>query len=117
MATPLLGGDVTVVQFRLSPDSYFKTTFRYRVKNDGGGFTYEDFPVGSAIEIRFPNPDGVTPDLVYAADSIVGQYAKFNIPDDDVNDVLATNAVKGQVWFDDTTGFELVASGPIVLKD
>lgn len=117
MAVPLLGGDIKAVRFRLSRDAYFKTSFRYRVKNENGGFDWEDFPLGAQLEIRYPHPDGVSPDFAWAADSIVGQYARFIVPETDVNDVLDALCVRGQVWFDDSTGFDLVASGEVTVKD
>lgn len=115
-ATPLLGGDVTSIRVRLSPDSFFKTTLRYRVKDENGNYQWTDFPVGAQVEVRFPKTAG-GPDFAFPADSIVGQYAKFLIDGDDVNSVIADGNGKGQIWFDDTTGFELVASGPTVIED
>jgi hypothetical protein len=116
-AIPLLGGEVRKVKWRLTPEGYFKCTFRYRVKNETtGAWEWTDFPVGTDLKIEFPQADP-TPDIEWPVTSITGQYARFIIAPADVDAVLAAGLDHGQLWFDDGTGFDLAASGAVVVKE
>ena len=119
MATeiPILGGEVRRVKFRLSEDSYFKCAFRYRVYDENTGeYDWADWPVGTDLKIMFQTTPA---DITWPVTSIVGQYARFIIDPADVNAVMTHDPEieRGQLWFDDGTGFDLAASGTILEKE